>query len=256
MGVRAERRGSEIRALQAGIDCGLTLIDTAEMYADGAAETLVGEAIAGRRAEVFLVSKVLPHNASRSGTIAACDRSLRRLRTDCIDLYLLHWPGNHPWEETEAALLDLVQRGKIRDWGVSNFDGSAMTALWQRRPTPACATNQVLYNLSRRGIEWDLLPGAERAGMPLMAYSPLDQAHVLSHPAVASAATALATTPAAVALAWVLRHPTMVTIPKTAVPARVTEFRAALDLVLPSEVLTALERAFPAPTRKTPLEVL
>ena len=157
---------------------------------------------------------------------------------------------------TERALLDLVERGKIRAWGVSNFDQPAMDQVWRRGATPACATNQVLYNLNRRGIEWDLLPAARSAGMPLMAYSPLDQANVLDRTALKAAATAIGTTPAALALAWVLRQPEVIAIPKSSRADRVQDFRAALDLSLPPEVLTTLDRAFPAPTRKTPLEVL
>ena len=178
MGERREARKAEIAALQAGLDLGLTLIDTAEMYAEGGAEEVVGEALAGRREQAFVVSKVYPHNASRTGAIAACERSLKRLKTDRIDLYLLHWRGEHPLAETVAAFKALQSAGKIRHWGVSNLDVSDMQELWRVPDGKACATNQLLYNLSRRGIEWDLLPWLRERKVPVMAYSPVEQARL------------------------------------------------------------------------------
>jgi diketogulonate reductase-like aldo/keto reductase len=182
MGESRKDAATEVRALQAGIDCGMTLIDTAEMYANGGAETVAGEAIRGRRDEVFLVSKVLPSNASHKGTIAACEASLKRLKTDRIDLYLLHWPGRHPLRETVAAFEDLRASGKIVRWGVSNFDTLAMRQLAAVPGGGNCAANQVLYNLSTRGIEFDLMPWMKELEMPLMAYSPLDEGRLMRHP--------------------------------------------------------------------------
>ena len=205
MGDDAHRRADEVASLRLGLDLGMTLIDTAEMYGDGASEKLVGEAIAGRRDEVFLVSKVLPSNASRNGTIAACERSLRRLGTDCIDLYLLHWRGRTPFAETIAAFEALQDAGKIRYWGVSNMDVDDMREIERAPGGDAMATNQVLYNLTRRGIEYDLLPQAQDRGLPLMAYSPIEQGRLAEYPEVQAIADRHGVTPAQVALAWVLR---------------------------------------------------
>jgi diketogulonate reductase-like aldo/keto reductase len=252
---RADRRAAEIRSLRLGLDLGLTLIDTAEMYAAGAAESLVGEAIAGRRDEVFLVSKVLPHHASRRGTVAACEASLRRLGTDRLDLYLLHWPGSVPLEETLAGFADLVAAGKVRHWGVSNFDTDEMAELHTaggREP----ATNQVLYNLSRRGPEFDLLPWCRARGVPVMAYSPVEQGRLLRSSALADVAGRRDATPAQVALAWVLRGDGVCAIPRTADVEHVRENAAALELRLTEEDLADLEAAFPPPRGKVPLEVL
>ncbi|TAD90339.1 MAG: aldo/keto reductase [Alphaproteobacteria bacterium] len=256
MGERADSRAAEVAALQAGLDLGLTLIDTAEMYASGAAEAVVGEAIRGRRDTVFLVSKVLPQNASRRGTIQACERSLKRLGTDFIDLYLLHWDGPHLWADTRAAFADLVRAGKIRHWGVSNFDPAQMRGVWDGPAGADCATDQVLYNLDRRGIEWDLLPEARRRAMPVMAYSPLEQARLLRHDALVRAGRELGTSAAAVALAWLLAQPGVIPIPKSSSVERVQEFRTALDLTLPGEITDRLDRAFPPPRAATPLAVL
>lgn len=250
------RRRDEIAALQHGIDLGMTLIDTAEMYGDGAAEELVGEAIAGRREEIFLVSKVLPQHATRRGTIAACEGSLRRLRTGQIDLYLLHWRGHVPLEETLAGFATLVEAGKIRYWGVSNFDVQDMEELVALPHGSEVATNQVLYNLMRRGIEWDLLPWCRKRGLPIMAYSPIEQGRLLAEPEVKAIAARHHATPAQVALAWVLRQEGVLAIPKAGTPAHMRENRTTLDLRLTKRDLAELDQAFPPPTEKRPLELI
>jgi diketogulonate reductase-like aldo/keto reductase len=251
------RRETERAALEHGLDLGLTLVDTAEMYADGAAEVLVGEAIAGRRDEVFLVTKVLPSNASHAGTIAACERSLRRLGTDRIDLFLLHWRGPPRLEETIEAFHELLRTQKIRYWGVSNFDQADLEELFGVPPQGArVQTDQVLYNLSRRGIELDLLPWCRAHAIPVMAYSPMEQGRLLASPALREVAGRHGATPAQVALAWVLRQDGVMAIPKAGTLAHVEENRAALDLRLSEEDLAELDRAFPRPARRRPLEML
>jgi diketogulonate reductase-like aldo/keto reductase len=250
------RRKDEITALRAGIDLGLTLIDTAEMYADGDAEALVGEAIDGRRSEVFLVSKVLPENATARGTVAACERSLGRLGTDYLDLYLLHWRGSVPLKATLEAFAVLIAAGKIRHWGVSNFDVDDMDDLWDTPGGRTVSTNQILYNLTRRGIEYRLMPWCRRHRIPLMAYAPVEQGRLLGHPALRRVAERHRATPAQVALAWVLRQDGVIAIPKAGTVDHVHENRRALDLELTQEDLAALDRAFPPPTRALPLEVL
>jgi diketogulonate reductase-like aldo/keto reductase len=256
MGEEGGRRREEVAALRLGLDLGMTLIDTAEMYASGGAEEVVGEAIAGRRHEVFLVSKVLPSNASRRGTIEACERSLRRMETDRIDLYLLHWRGRYPLAETLEAFDTLKRAGKIRYFGVSNFDTDDMEELAGLTGGPAVATNQVLYNLTRRGIEFDLVPWCRQRSIPLMAYSPIEQGRMLHHAALARVGARYGATPAQVALAWLLRQGDVMVIPKAVQPQHVRENRAAADLQLTAEDLAELNRAFPAPTRKVPLEML
>lgn len=250
------QRETEIAALRLGLDLGMNLIDTAEMYADGRAEALVGEAIRGRRSEVFVVTKVLPSHADVRGTIAACEASLRRLGTDWIDLYLLHWRGQVPLAETIEAFAALTDVGKIRYWGVSNFDVDAMTELVYLPGGEHVATDQVLYNLNRRGIEFDLLPWCQERGIPIMAYSPIEQGRLLDHPTVRAIASRLRATPAQVALAWVLRQDHVCAVPKAATPAHVVDNRAALDLHLSAGDLDALDRAFPAPSEPRALEVL
>jgi diketogulonate reductase-like aldo/keto reductase len=250
------RREVEITALRVGLDLGLTLIDTAEMYANGGAEELVGEVIAGRRDEVFLVSKVLPEHATRRGTIAACDRSLQRLGTDRLDLYLLHWRGDVPLEATVAGFTALARAGKIRHWGVSNFDVADMRDLEGISGGSAVATDQVLYNLTRRGIEWDLLPWCQARRIPIMAYSPIEQGRMLKHPVLKKVAARHGATPAQIALAWLLRQDLLIAIPKAATPEHVRENRAALDIRLTDQDLAALDQAFPPPNGPRPLEML
>jgi diketogulonate reductase-like aldo/keto reductase len=256
MGESAAARADEIAALRLGLDLGMTLIDTAEMYGDGRSESLVGEAIAGRRAEVFLVSKVLPGHATRAGTVTACEASLRRLRTECLDLYLLHWRGHPPLDETLDAFEALIRAGKIRHWGVSNFDVADMDELDDDPRSPALATNQVLYNLTRRGIEFDLQPFCRRMGVPIMAYSPIEQGRMLGQPALARVADRHGATPAQIALAWLTRQDGIVAIPKAASLAHVRENRAALDIVLTPQDLAELDRGFPPPRAAQPLDML
>jgi diketogulonate reductase-like aldo/keto reductase len=257
MGEDQQNAPAEVAALRVGLDLGLTLIDTAEMYADGGAESVVGEAIAGRRDEVFLVSKVVPSHASRRGTIAACEASLRRLKTERLDLYLLHWPGSIPIEQTLAGFSDLRRAGKIRYWGVSNFGVDDMRALLDVPGGSQVQTNQVLYNLTRRGIEFDLLPSHQRElRVPIMAYSPVEQGRLLGHPVLGSVARQHGVSPARVALAWVLRQDGVIAIPKTGATDHVRDNHAALDLRLTADDLAALDEAFPPPTHATPLEEL
>ncbi|MGY5009293.1 aldo/keto reductase [Streptomyces sp. 900105755] len=255
LGEDPARREQEIAALRLGVDLGMTVVDTAEMYGDGAAEELVAEAIRGRREEVFLVSKVLPGHADRKGTVAACEDSLRRLRTERLDLYLLHWRGRWPLEETLAGFTDLMEAGKIRHWGVSNLDVADMAELATLPGGDAAAVDQVLYNLSRRGIEWDLLPWCRQAGVTVMAYSPVEQGRILEAEALDAVARALGATPAEVALAWVLEQG-VAAIPRSGSPDHVRENRGAVDLRLPPEALAALDEAFPPPGGPTPLEML
>ncbi|HYG87447.1 MAG TPA: aldo/keto reductase [Azospirillum sp.] len=256
MGEDDRRRADEAAALRLGLDLGMTLIDTAEMYGEGGAEEVVADAIAGRRDEVFLVSKVLPQNATRRGTIAACERSLRRMRTDRIDLYLLHWRGSAPFAETVEAFETLVRDGKIRHWGVSNLDLADMQELVNVPGGDAVQTDQVLYNLTRRGIEFDLQPWLRRRGIPIMAYSPIEQGRMLRHAGLSRVAQRRGATPAQVALAWLLRQEGVIAIPKAASTAHVRENRAALDLRLDEQDLADLDRAFPPPRSPQPLEML
>ena len=256
MGERNNRRGEEIAALRLGLDLGMTLIDTAEMYGEGGAEEVVGEAIAGRRTEVFLVSKVLPHHATRRGTVAACHASLKRLRTDQVDLYLLHWRGDVPLAETLEGFEALIRSGDIRHWGVSNFDTSDMQEITALPGGTAVTTDQVLYNLARRGIEFDFLPWCRERRIPVMAYSPIDHGGLLTHPLVARIGRRRGATPAQVAIAWVLRHADVLAIPKGADPDHVRQNRGALDIHLTREDLMEIERVFPPPRRKVPLEMI
>lgn len=249
-------RDDEIAALRLGLDLGMTLIDTAEMYADGAAEELVGEAIAGRRDEVFLVSKVLPEHATRGGTVTACEGSLMRLGTDHIDLYLLHWRGIVPLRETLSAFADLARVGKIRHWGVSNFDVTDMEELVITGDGEDVATDQVLYNLTRRGIEYDLLPWCRALSLPIMAYSPIEQSRLLNHPVLQRIAAEHGATPAQVAIAWVIRLDGVNAIPKSGTPKHTQENRGAVNIFLSKQELAMLDSAFPPPTTKRPLEML
>ena len=250
------KRAGEIAALQAGIDLGLTLLDTAEMYADGAAEELLGEAVAGRRDEVFIVSKVYPHNASRRGVVAACERSLKRLGTDRIDLYLLHWMGHYPLSETVDGFSELQEAGKIRHWGVSNLDTGDMQDLVAAPNGSGVATNQVLYNLVRRGVEWSLLPWLRERSIPLMAYSPVEQAKLIDNPRLVKFATASGASPAQIALAWLLAKDDVIVIPKASSVAHVRENAAARELTLTPEQLQELDEIFPAPRGPSSLAML
>lgn len=256
MGEQRTSRGREIAALRAGIEQGLRLVDTAEMYGDGATESLVGEAIAGLRDDVFLVSKVYPHNASRKAMRAACAASLRRLRTDRLDLYLLHWAGPVPIEETVEAFEALVRDGLIRSWGVSNLDVAAMEELWAAPGGRAVQANQVLYNLTRRGIEWDLLPWQSERAIPTMAYCPIEQGRLLRNRKLADFAKRRGLTPAQAALAWLLARDDVIAIPKTARPERLAENRATLDHPLDAAALAELDRLFPPPSGAVPLEMI
>ena len=254
MGEQRSERSAEVAALQLGVDLGMTLIDSAEMYAEGGAEEVVGEAIAGRREQVFIVSKVYPHNAGRKGVQAACERSLRRLKLDRIDLYLLHWRGALPLDETLDAFCRLKSDGKIGDYGVSNFDLADMREAQQLDGGRQIAVNQVLFNLPKRGIEFDLLPWSRQQRIPIMAYSPLESGGaerdaLLRHPALLASARRHGCSSAQVALAWVLAHEGVMAIPKAARAGHVRQNRAALDLVLDAQDLAALDLAFPPPRR-------
>jgi diketogulonate reductase-like aldo/keto reductase len=256
MGEQRARRTEEIQALRHGIELGATLIDTAEMYGDGATEELVGEALQGRRDQVFLVSKVYPWNASLKGTKQACERSLKRLQTDRLDLYLLHWRGNVPLRDTIAAMEELVAEGKIRYWGVSNLDTDDMQELYELLDGERCQINQVLYNLTRRGPGFDLLPWCRERKMPIMAYSPIEQGHVPVDGVLTELADKYGVTPYQIALAWVLHQPGVIAIPKAAQVEHTAQNVAALDIVLSDEDLAAINREFPTATRKRPLEML
>ena len=251
LGDDREAREEEVAALRAGIEAGMRLVDTAEMYGGGRSERLVGEAVAPVRDQVYLVDKVLPANASATGTIEACERSLRALGTDWIDLYLLHWPGPHPVAETVAALESLVQRGWIRSWGVSNFDPADLAGL------PAVPlVNQVLYNPSRRGVEVDLLPAHREAGITTMAYSPIEQGRLLADPTLAAVAERNQVSVAQVLIAWAVREPGTIAIPKASSVAHAQQNAAALEVRLTAEDLAEIDAAFPAPDRPVPLEML
>ncbi len=255
LGENPARRQDENTAVRTGLDLGMTMIDTAEMYGDGASEEFVGEAIAGRRTDVFLVDKVVPSNASRRGTVQACRRSLQRLGVDHIDLYLLHWRGTHPLAETIEAFAELVDAGDIGQWGVSNFDLSDMTELLEAGGN-SCATNQILYNLTRRGPEYELLPWLREHRIPVMAYSPIEQGRLLGHPQVAEVAARHGATPAQVALAWLLRQERVAAIPRSSKSDHTRENAEARDLHLSEEDVAALDTAFPPPAGPQPLEML
>ena len=256
MGDKRDTRREEISSLQLGLDLGLKLIDSAEMYGEGKAEELIGEAIAGRRDEAFLVSKVYPHNASRKGTRSACERSLKRMRTDRIDLYLLHWRGNIPLSETIEGFIALQKAGKIRYYGVSNLDLDDMRELFSLPGGEAVATNQLLYNLTRRGIEWDLAPWLREQKIPVMAYSPIEQSRLLSNPKLADFARRHGMTPAQAALAWLLAKDDIIAIPKTGRRERLKENVGAFDHPLTREQVAELDRLFPPPRAPVPLQML
>jgi diketogulonate reductase-like aldo/keto reductase len=256
MGEKPARRADELATLRLGLDLGCALIDTAEMYGDGLAETLVGEALAGRRDEAFIVTKVYPHNASMAGTVAACERSLRRLGTDRIDLYLLHWRGQVALAETMRAFETLQAAGKIRHYGVSNLDLADMQELWGVPGGPAVQANQLLYNLGRRGIEWDLLPWLRKRGVPVMAYSPIEQARLLRHPGLVQFGQRHGMLPAQAALAWLVGQGDVIAIPKTASPQRLRENLAAVDMLLNDAQRAELDALFAPPRGAVALEML
>lgn len=256
LGERHTSGADVVAALRLGLDLGMKLIDTAEMYGDGGAEEVVGEAVKGRRNDVFIVSKVYPHNAGRKKMAAACERSLKRLGTDWIDLYLLHWREDVPLLETVEGFETLRAAGKIRRWGVSNFDVDDMEELWRLPGGKACAVNQVLYNLMRRGIETSLLPWCREMNVPVMAYSPIEQGKLLANRALQEIATARGVSPARIALAWLLRHEGVIVIPKAADTNHIRDNRAALDLTLTPPELAALDRAFPRPRKRGRLEMI
>ncbi len=257
MGENRRAAKDEVAALKLGIELGMTLIDTAEMYGNGGAEEIVADAIAGQRDKLFIVSKVYPHNASRSGVPAACERSLKRMRIDCIDLYLLHWRGSHPLAETVAAFEALKAAGKIRYWGVSNLDAGDMAELAGVEHGGACATDQVLYHPDSRGIEFDLLPWCAGHNMPIMAYSPVGQGgRLLRSPALAAVAQRHDATPAQIAIAWGMRHGSVVSIPKAVKPEHVRENAAAGEIALTAQDLAEIDAAHPPPRRKTSLDIL
>ena len=261
MGESAEKRRQEADALRFGLDTGLTLIDTAEMYADGGAEEVVGDALQGRREQAFLVSKVYPWNAGAVDAVEACERSLRRLKTDYLDLYLLHWRGNVPLQETITAMEALRQAGKIRRWGVSNFDSDDLDELRAEERGTNCAANQVLYHLGSRGIEYDLLPDCQQSHLPLMAYCPLAQAgrlrhDLMSHPLLNQIAQQKSITVAQLLLAWVIRQEGVIAIPKAGSLQHVKENGAALEVTLSNEERALINQAFPPPDRKMPLDVV
>ncbi len=256
MGEDPARRRTEVAALRLGIELGMTLVDTAEMYADGGAEEVVGEAIQGVRDGVFLVSKVLPQHASRAGVVRAAEASLRRLRTEWIDLFLLHWPGSEPLEETLSGFDRLAAQGKIRGFGVSNFDHAEMAAAERLHGGGAIAVNQVLYNLKRRGVERRLLPWCAERGIAVMAYSPVEQGRLPAKDALEGVARRHGATTFAVAIAWTIRNEGVVAIPKASRLEHVRENAGASDLCLTEEDLADLDRAFPVPHRDVPLEML
>ena len=259
MGERSSAAQAEIAVIKAAIERGVALIDTAEMYGEGGAETVIGRAIAGMpgaRERLYIVSKVYPHNASRRGTVAACERSLKRLGKEYLDCYLLHWPGEHPIAETVDAFESLKAQGKVRAWGVSNFDVDDMAELTSVSNGKNVATNQVLYNLSRRGVEFSLLPWQREHGISTMAYSPIEQAQLLASTALKAVARGIGATPAQLALAWLLTQPDVIVIPKTTHIARLQENLGALDLKLDAPTLAALDAAFAPPRKRTPLAML
>ncbi|MDF7667550.1 aldo/keto reductase [Orbaceae bacterium ESL0727] len=256
MGESKAAEQQEIGALKLGIEHGLTLIDTAEMYAEGGSERVVGKAIKGLRDKIFLVSKVVPYHADLQGTMTACEHSLQRLQTDYLDLYLLHWPGSIPIANTIEAMERLIKQGKIKRWGVSNFDVADLQAVDSYIQNRELMTNQVLYNLSRRGIEFDLLPWSRQHKLPTMAYSPIEQGRILSNPKLNDLAKQHNATPAQIALAWVLRNHDIIAIPKAATQAHVLDNLKALNIKLSNDDLAFLDNAFPAPNWKRPLEML
>jgi diketogulonate reductase-like aldo/keto reductase len=255
MGESRSRRAEEVAALRTGLELGLTVIDTAEMYASGRAEEVVAEAVSGMRDRAYVVSKVLPGNASRKGAVEACERSLRRLNTDRIDLYLLHWRGSYPLADTVEAFERLRSDGKIVDWGVSNFDVDDMAELERIAGADPCAANQVMYHAGERGIEYRLLPAAQKAGIVVMAYCPLGQGSLMRNATMLGLARKHGVAPSTIALAFLLSRQGVMAIPKSASAERVREFAAAHDVMLDDEDMAAIDKTFPPPRRKEPLAI-
>ncbi len=256
LGDNPDARKEEIAALQCGIELGMTLIDTAEMYGEGKSEELVGEAIRGCRDQVFLVSKVYPQNATRKGLVAACERSLRRLGVEVLDLYLLHWRGSTQLSETVEGFERLAADGKIRGWGVSNFDTPDMQECWNLKGGKSVSTDQILYNLTRRSVEYDLLPWCREKHIAAMAYSPVEQGRLTRHKALDSIASARGVSRTQIALSWLLMQDEIIAIPKSGKVSHVEENRKAADIALTAEELAELDRAFPRPRQRKPLEML
>jgi diketogulonate reductase-like aldo/keto reductase len=256
MGESARTRADEVAAVRRALDLGLALVDTAEMYADGGAERVIGEALEGRREEVFLVSKVYPHNAGRRAAVAACERSLERLRTDRIDLYLLHWRGTVPLAETVEAFERLRAGGKIRHWGVSNFDVEDLDELWALPHGARCAANQVYYSASQRGVEAALVPRQRGRGLPLMAYCPLDEGALARHAGLAAIGRRHGASAAQVAIAWLLTRPDVIVIPKASRAEHLQQNRTAADLELTPADLAEIDRLLPPPKRRGPIKVV
>jgi len=256
MGEDAELLKVEADVLRHGLDAGINIIDTAEMYGEGGAEMVVGEALNGRRDEAYIVSKVYPHNASYDGVIAACERSLERLQTDRIDLYLLHWRGQYPFDETVSGFERLKSDGKILHWGVSNLDADDMKELLSVRDGNKCAVDQVLYNLSDRGIEWDLKPTLEESGIPVMAYCPLGEGRLLRDASLATLADRHGVTPASIALAWLISRQRTIAIPKTSRMERIAPIVAALGIELDEDDLALLDHEFPPPDGPSALSIV
>lgn len=256
MGENTQRFNQEVAAVRYAVERGVRLIDTAEMYGDGGAEKVVGEAVRTCRDDLFIVSKVYPHNATYDGVVRACESSLRRLGTDRIDLYLLHWRGSVPFSETLKAFEALQVTGKIRTYGVSNFDASDMDEWWSCSGGEASVANQVLYNLTRRGVEWDVIPGCRGRGVPVMAYSPLEQGRLQGEPVLITLAERHGVTPLQIALAWVLAQPGVIAIPKAVSHAHMDQNLASMDVVLDAEDHALLDDAYPPPRGPTHLEML
>lgn len=255
-GENAFKKAEELKVLQKGIELGMTAIDTAEIYGEGRSEILVGEAIKGLREKVFLISKIAPSHASHRGTRIACENSLKRLKTDYLDLYLLHWKSRIPINETICALQELQKEGKIKQWGVSNMDTADMEEIYALPEGNNCGANEVLYNLTRRGIEYDLLPWCQKNHLPLIAYSPIEQGRLLNHSGLKAIADKHSATPSQIALAWICRHPDVLAIPQTSSLEHLEENFKSLSIRLTEEDLTELDRYFPAPTQKKRLEMI
>ncbi len=256
MGEKASKKAEELKVIRRGIELGLTVIDTAEIYGEGRSEILVGEAVKGMREDVFLISKVAPSHATQRGTHTACENSLKRLKTDYLDLYLLHWRGRVPLEETICALQELQKEGKIKQWGVSNMDIADMEEIYALPEGNNCATNEILYNLTRRGIEYDLLPWCQKNQLPLIAYSPIEQGRLLNHSGLKAIADRHSATPSQIALAWVCRQPDVMAIPQTSSLEHLEENAKSLSIRLTEQDLSELNRYFPAPTQKIRLQMI